>query len=424
MTLQQLQQKLKEKSAKMKKIVADNPETMDEETEKEFDQLASEVKNLQASIKRMESVEGLPDLEEGTGRQTSQNAPKTGSAKPRQPDEEHGFQSMGEFSRCVVSASAGGSIDQRLQFFGAPGNVHVEGGSTDGWMVPPAYSSKMFELAFGEPDLLGMVDVEPTASNSVQMLADESTPWGTTGIQAYWVGEAKKFTPSRLETEGKEVKLNKLYAYVEAGEELIEDGPRLNARLTKDTPKAINWKANEAILYGNGVGRPLGFDKSSSKITVAKESGQAAATLNATNIAKMFSRSLNPGGSVWMINPDVLPQLMLMTIGNQPIWTAPSEGFKNAPGGYLLGRPILFSEQCKTLGTNGDIQFIDPMGYYMPQKAGGVKFASSMHLYFDYDVQAFKWTFRIGGMPYLNAAVSPKNGSNTKSHYVTLATRA
>jgi len=215
-----------------------------------------------------------------------------------------------------------------------------------------------------------------------------------------------------------------LHAFVTATEELIEDAPRLNSRLTKGAARAINWKANESLLFGTGAGQPLGFDNSASKISVAKEGSQAAATIVAKNVAKMYSRVMNPSRSVWFVNQDTLPEFLTMTLGDQPIWIAPNGFMGNAAGGTLLGRPVMFSENCATLGTNTDIMLIDPMGYYLVKKSGGIKFNSSIHLYFDYDVQAFKWTFRLGGMPYLNAAVSPKNGSSTKSHYVTLATRA
>ena len=85
---------------------------------------------------------------------------------------------------------------------------------------------------------------------------------------------------------------------------------------------------------------------------------------------------------------------------------------------------MVLSEHSKTLGDKGDIQLIDPMGYYGLKKAAGVRFATSIHLYFDYGLQAFRWTVRFGGQPHLKAPVSPANGTNTKSHFVTLAERA
>ena len=113
-----------------------------------------------------------------------------------------------------------------------------------------------------------------------------------------------------------------------------------------------------------------------------------------------------------------------MTIGDQPIWTPPVAGLQQAPGGFLLGLPIKWSEHAETLGTKGDLQLVAPKGYYGISRAAGIQFASSIHLFFDYGMQAFRWTFRIGGQPYLSAPVAPAKGSNTKSHFVVLETRS
>ncbi|ETX26475.1 phage major capsid protein [Roseivivax isoporae] len=140
----------------------------------------------------------------------------------------------------------------------------------------------------------------------------------------------------------------------------------------------------------------------------------------------MYSRLMMIPGDrpFWMTNQDTLPQLMTMTIGDKPIWTPPSGDLSGAPGGFLLGRPVRFSEFAQTLGDKGDLQLISPRGYYGARRASGVKFASSIHLYFDYATEAFRWTFRYGGQPHLSKPVAPKNGNATKSHFVTLAERA
>ncbi len=427
MNLEELRALVKAKIKAMQDLVDANKDGFDEETAKQFDDLKAESETLQADIKRLEELEKTKaEFTEGKGRQTK--ATKPGSAKPKSKETEEleargGFDNLAELSMCVM-AVRDGEPDDRLKFLGAPSNYHREGGSNDGYMIPPHFSDRIFELMLSEPDLMSLVDLEPTNSNEVQMLADESTAWGATGIQAYWGSEAGKLKRSRIDTEGKSVKLHKLHASVEATDELLEDAPRLNSRLTKGAARALNWKGNEGILYGTGAGQILGLNKSPSKIVVNKESGQAAGTLTPMNIAKMYSRNLNPQRSVWNCSKTILPQLITMTIGNQLIWTPPQEGFKNAPGGFLLGLPILFSQQCEQLGTEGDIQLIDPMGYYMPQKTGGVKFSSTIHLLFDYDMQAFKWTLRVGGQPYLNKPVQPNKGNATESHFITLQTRA
>ena len=116
-----------------------------------------------------------------------------------------------------------------------------------------------------------------------------------------------------------------------------------------------------------------------------------------------------------------------MTIGNQPIWTPPVEGLKQAPGGLLLGRPITYSESCQVLGTVNDVALIDFSKYRVITKSGAaaIDIASSMHLYFDQDATAFRATFRMDGQPSVNGKIAKARGSsNELSPYVVLATRS
>jgi HK97 family phage major capsid protein len=114
-----------------------------------------------------------------------------------------------------------------------------------------------------------------------------------------------------------------------------------------------------------------------------------------------------------------------MTLGNQAIWFPPNSTIQNAPtGGYLLGRPVVPLENCQTVGDQGDIQFVNPKGYYAAKKGLAPEYAESMHLFFDYGLKAFRWTFRLGGQPYLSAAISPAKGSSTRAHVVVLDARA
>jgi HK97 family phage major capsid protein len=340
-------------------------------------------------------------------------------------DPKLGFKGMGDFAVAVKNASRpGGFVDDRLRYGAAPANYHQESGTTEGYMVPPAFRQEVWELVFDDSDLLGMVDPEPTSSNQVDMLVDETTPWGASGVIAYWRTEGSQMTGKKIETAPISVTLHQLYAMVLATEELLRDAPRLNSRLTRKSAQAIRWKINESIMNGNGAGKPMGWMKGGSLVSVAKEAAQAAATINATNIAKMFSRVINPSRATWLANQDILPQLMTMTLGNQPIWTPPASGFVNAPGGFLLGRPVQFNEHCETLGTKGDLQLVNPEGYYATTRDSGPQYASSIHLFFDYGLEAFRWEFRLGGQPYMSAPITPAKGSSTRSHFVTLDTRA
>lgn len=345
-----------------------------------------------------------------------------------------GFADMAEFAYCVMQASPGNPnhrIDDRLaalyQSQGPSEGFHRETRSTDGYEVPPAMRTQLWELLTEMDDFWNRIDAEPTMSNHVEAPVDESTPWGATGIKAYWAAEAEQFIKSKLDTGERQLPLHKLYAFVEASDELLEDAPRLASRLTNRSAQAISWARDHALFYGDGVGKLLGFVNHPATVVVPKETtpAQPAGTLLAENVVKMFSRMLanSMGRADWVVNSDVLPQLMLMKSGDNLIWTPPATGLANAPGGFLLGRPIIPTELCQSVGSLGDIMFVDWLGMYGVFKQGGVQFASSIHLWFDWGLQAFRWTLRLGGQPFLSQPVSPAHGSNTKSHFVAVAER-
>lgn len=389
----------------------------------ELDTLETKAEELRKDVDALEQQSRRASLFQGG---VSRPAMSTMVSYP-QVDPRGGFRSLAEFANAVRTHAVAHEMDPRLQA-ALPANSHTSSGASgEGHMIPMEFRQEIWSMVFSAGDFIEAVNPEPTASNRVGIIKDESTPWGASGVQAYWAAEAAQMSASKIATKGAQIDLHKLYAFVIATDELLQDGPLLASRLTRSAASAIRYVASEAIMNGNGVGKPLGFMNSGALVTVAKETSQVADTIVATNIAKMFSRLLpqNLANAMWAANSDTLPQLMTLTIGNQPIWTPPNAGFANAPGGFLLGRPIMFSEHCSTLGDLGDLVLVDPSGYAAATKdGGGIDFASSIHLYFDHGAQAFRWTFRIGGQPYLSAPVSPAKGTSTKSHFVALAERA
>jgi HK97 family phage major capsid protein len=163
-------------------------------------------------------------------------------------------------------------------------------------------------------------------------------------------------------------------------------------------------------------------------VQVAKETGQAAATVLTENIVKMWSRMFGPcrDKAVWLINQDVEPQLFTMTVGvgaGGQVTYLPPGGLSAKPFATLMGRPVLPVEWCATLGTAGDIILAD-LSQYVTISKGGIDYNQSMHLRFDYDEQAFRFVFRVDGQPWWSSALTPFKGSNTQSCFVTLATRS
>lgn len=392
-----------------------------EEQEARYGEIETEIATVEADISHVEDL--------AKKRRAMAGVPAAGqnSVNDLNPELTGGFQSIGEFATSVVQAvhanQHGGIVDPRLA---ALANTHQGGGSDgEGYMLPPQYRDGVWELVSEFDEFGPLIDEEPTGAREVKLGADESTPWSSSGIVAYWRAEGAKMDLSKLSEEGRNVPLHELYTLASASEELLEDAPRLNNRLTKKAAQAIAFKKNESIVEGTGAGQPLGWMKSNALITVPKETGQSADTIVAKNVIKMFTRlQFVPGDRpFWLINQDVLPELMTMTVGDKPIWMPPNN-LVDAPGGFLLGRPVRFSEFAETLGDKGDIQLISPKGYYGARRSQGVNFATSIHLFFDYNARAFRWTFRYGGQPHLSKVITPNKGNSTRSHFVTLAERA
>lgn len=176
----------------------------------------------------------------------------------------------------------------------------------------------------------------------------------------------------------------------------------------------------------NGV--PVGALSAGATITVAKESGQATQTLVPQNLAKMISRL--PAGSfansVWIVNNDVLPALFTLTLGNYPIYIPTGltvGGMQVSPYGTLLGRPVFVSQHANTFSAQGDILLVDLKYYLTITKAGGMQTATSMHLYFDADLTAFRTTFRMDGQSKITTPIAPAKGSTTMSPFIQLGAR-
>lgn len=401
---------------------------------------AEQVVQLEAYQKEMDGIKASIDaknkldataygLNQPTGRVSDPATPDIKVGKDRiEDDPKRGFANLGEFALAVKSALSpgGGIVDDRLRTLAAPSGQATSRGGDETFQVPSDFRDQIWDQVYGTEtsfDLFNLFTPEPTSKSTVEISKDETTPWGTTGVQAYWGSESNQMTGSNPVTTSDYVSVNFLYAFVLATEDLLSDLPRLNDRLIKKSGSAIRFRASNAIVEGTGVGMLKGFKNSGALVTVSKESSQSAATIVAQNIANMYSRLINPQNGFWMVSPDVFPQIITMQVGNNPAWVPYSSGFQQKPNGLLLGQPMYMMEHCQTLGTLGDIYFVNPDGYMLLQRSSAPEYAESMHLYFDYNIHAFRWIFRIGGQPYSNKPVTPKNSSNTRSHFVTLAAR-
>ena len=84
-------------------------------------------------------------------------------------------------------------------------------------------------------------------------------------------------------------------------------------------------------------------------------------------------------------------------------------------------------EYCATVGDVGDIILTDLSAYATGLRGGpgrGITAAQSIHLRFDFAETAFRFMFEMDGKPWIAEPITPANGPNTLSPFVTLQARA
>lgn len=393
-----------------------------------IDGIDGQLDTVNADITREESARDLR-RQAAARREPREDPVSISGLRDRTADDpRHGFANIVDFARAVHRASAPGGmavVDDRLNVRGAPSNYLERGGDQgEGYLVPPEFRREIWEIVWNDP-LMDRFDWEETESNEVKLLADETTPWGATGIVARWRSEGTQMTGQKFAVDPRSTRLHQLYAFVIMTNELLRDAPLMRGRMTRKAAEAIIWKIIEAFITGTGAGQPLGMLRADALVSIAKESGQSADTINANNVLKMYARMIFQGGMpFWVGNQEVLTQLPLMTIGDQPVWLPPTGLIAAPDGGILFGRPLYLSDHAEALGDQGDLIFLNPVGYHAVRRTTAPEFASSIHLFFDYNMEAFRWTFEVGGQPMLSAAISPAKGSSTRSHIVVIDDRA
>jgi HK97 family phage major capsid protein len=434
---------VKEARALTDTAAQENRDLTDEDVEK-FNGLKSRIEATTAAINREAALiaeEAQMGAHMGAHMGTHSGAghgsvfPNVLVSDNRELDPKHGFQSLGDFLQNVCHAQKPGNpIDDRLLIgsgrgAAAPSTFGGEGSGQDGgFFVPPQFSKEIFQLSLGEDSLLPLTDNVEISGNTMAFPKDETTPWGTNGVRAYWQGEAAPAVTSKPVLGLSTLRLKKLMALVPTTDELLEDANALSTYLPEKIALSIRWKTNESILFGSGSGVPVGALNAGATVTVAKESGQTTQTLVAQNLAKMIARL--PTGSfanaVWIVNNDVLPALFTLTLGNYPIYlpTGLNVGsIQVSPYGTLLGRPVFVSQHANTFSAQGDILLVDLKYYQTITKSGGMQTATSMHLYFDADLTAFRTTFRMDGQSKIATAIAPAKGSTTMSPFIQLGAR-
>lgn len=379
----------------------------------ELNSLCKQISTTENLMRRsQEQAEPLPDGE-------AQD--KGGEVRP--------FRSLGEQLQAVVNAAKTHTVDKRLLQVNNAVKGSSEGVDADGgFAVQEDFAGQILETAVSTGDILSRVDSYTVGANSNAarwLMVDETDVSASVfgGVQMYWASEGATVAASRPKFKELKLDLEKMMGFAYATDELLQDAAFMTGFFGTAFTVAANRLLEDAIICGDGSGKPKGILGSGALIAVDAESNQKAGTMNAQNILKMWSRALvsNRKNMVWLMHPDLEDQLPQLMLGDKLIWM-PEGGISGAQYQTILGRPVLFNDNCQAVGTKGDVLLAD-LKQYMLLKKGTAKQDWSMHVEFLTDQMCFRMVLRCNGMPKVTAPITLKNSTRTRSPYVTLAAR-
>jgi len=420
-------------------------EEYDPEAEAAAAKAAEEAKATERAEQKTMLVEVLGEIVKKEDPEAKALTIKVGESE-LEKSEMGGFDSDGQFFSDVLNAGKrGGRESERLTKWQdtcvtkglasakAPSSVMEEGDDTQGGYLVPTEIATMWMPPTLENDISTSRAFKiPMKTNRLAMPAlVDATHVGSFfgGVIIYRPGEKGQKTPTKPTLRQIQLTLHKMAVLVPISDELMEDSSvSMAAFINNVVPQAIAFQRDADHYYGTGANMALGAANplNPSLITVPAEPAQLVNTIVFENIVNMWARfkMINQASSVWVIGHDTFPQLATMAMavgaGGVPVWM-PAGGVSGLPYGTLMGLPALMTEKTQLLGTAGDIALIDWSQYYYADK--GLQVAQSIHLWFDYDVQAFRFVLRSDGQPAWATPLTPANGGPTLSPFVVLATR-
>ena len=331
----------------------------------------------------------------------------------------------------------GGQIDKRLfetnlSASGVNATVPSEGAYMIGTEFSTALLAKAAEVGKIAPMCFDVPIGEGSDGIELPYIDETSratgSRWG--GVRVYRAGEADAPTSTKPKFARHDLRLETLKGLAYVTERQLRNAPATSVILENAFGSEMAFTKDDEIWRGNGVGQCLGFatqsyEGASLLVSVTKKAAQTAATFVIENATSMISRLYaQPGDKVaWFINRDVVGQLPLMTIGQQPVFLPNNNAAGSPYYGTLFGYPVVIVEQAETLGTAGDVVLAN-CSKYVTISQGALRSAQSMHVRFIYDEMTFKWSLDFNGHSMMRKPITPYKGSATQSPFVTVETRS
>ena len=332
------------------------------------------------------------------------------------------FNSLGEQLQAIRNA-ASGHVDERLtRVNNAVNGMNTGTGMDGGYAIQEDFARGVLETAAQTGEILSRVNTYTVGanSNSVKWYNIDETDVSAHvfgGVQMYWAEEGGTVAASKPKLKQVKCDLEKMMGIAYATSEMLEDAAFMSSFFGRAFAVATERLLEDAIFNGSGTGQPKGILNSEALITASRAS---AGKITTPDILAMWrnAHAKYRRNMVWVAHPDCEEQLQQLTMGDKPIWM-PEGGLSDSPYQRVLGRPVIYTDNCAALGSKGDLQ-LDDLSKYTLLKKGTARQDWSMHVEFLTDQMAFRVILRVSGTPELTQAVKIKNSETKRSAFIAL----
>ena len=335
------------------------------------------------------------------------------------------FASMREYTEAVYETKNGGGHPK------LKAALSEAAGALGGFLVPEEYRMELRMLQLEQAAFRGQATVIPMGSMIqhwpyVRDTSHVSSVYG--GVIGYWEAEAATIGESEPTFGQLTLTAKKLTAYTVISNEVMQDSSgALEAFIGQQFPKALNFFEEKAFWKGVGAGQPLGVlsTDNGALYSVTRDTTGHVMYADIVNMASHILPS-SENNVVWFANPSVKTDLYQMSLnvgtGGSAVFVNPlTGGATQPPPNQIFGRPLIFTEHLKALGTAGDICVVD-LSYYLIGDRQAMAMMASPHVKFTQDQTVFRLIERLDGRPWMDTTLLLEDNSTTVSPFVALTT--
>jgi len=396
-----------------------------------WDSLKKSKARLTAKIEQLEAQESARQEQEELANLATTPAPKvapqqgtshvTGMTEGFATMENMGYSSAGELALDHINQelygvqlndSADGFKARRYKHYCDAQSIHHAAGTastlTDGLEILPDLLPGIREYGQGVGVSEVMDAFSPISTNrkEVEYFINEDT-YNVDGLTVTRVSEGGTLAPQNFSNKLERFRIHKVGIFSKITEEDLQNVPMLESRYMRRAPETIEVQKVQDIIAGTGA--------------VSRTGASQIVYADLANMEKQYFRQ--NGNGMYFTNQSTLAQLVnLQDQSGALIWKPNrNDGITNSMiHGTLNGRPLVVSEDMPALGAKGDLALVNPAGYIFANHTSGIRFATSIHFYFDADARAFRWLAQYGGRPAFASAYTPREGGEDLSHFVLL----